>query len=287
MKQRLLRALALLLVCALMCTTALAFTDDKDIGDNYKDAVEAMVKKGVIEGYDDGSFKPGETLTREQGAKIIAFLCLGKTAAEALTCKKAPFDDVAADRWSAPYIAWCVEKNIVNGYGDGNFGPGDTLTGDQYAKMLLCALGLAKNVSAYTGDDWYKAVRADAKAAGLYDGDPTMESSEPITRGQAALLSWNTSQASEAAQKPSTPATPSGGGSSGGGSSGGASGGGSSGGDSSGGASGGGSSGGDSSGGSTSSGGSSGGGSPSGGSSGGDSSVRTDDNGDIMLPEVP
>ena len=245
MKQRVLRALALLLVCALMCTTALAFTDDKDIGENYKDAVAAMVKKGVIEGYDDGSFKPGETLTREQGAKIIAYLCLGKTAAEALTCEKAPFDDVAADRWSAPYIAWCVEKNIVNGYGDGNFGPGDTLTGDQYAKMLLCALGLAKNVSAYTGDEWYKAVRADAKAAGLYDGDPTMESSEPITRGQAALLSWNSSQASEAAQKPSTPSTP------------------------------------------PSGGGSSGDSTSSGGVSGEGSSAHTDDNGDIILPEIP
>ena len=213
----------LLLAFALLCTLAAAFTDDEDIGEGYSEAVAAMAERGVLEGFEDGSFRPEESLTREQGAKIIAYLCLGEEAAEALVCNKAPFDDVAADRWSAPYIAWCVEKGIINGYGNGCFGPTDALTGDHYAKMLLCALGLGReDKTAYTGPDWFKAVREDAEAAGLYDGDPAMASAKPLNRGQAALLSWNSAQTVEtAAASPSPsptagPDTGSGSGSSGG-----------------------------------------------------------------------
>ena len=119
-----------------------------------------MTERGVLDSYPGGSFRPNETLTREQGAKIIVYLCIGKDAAKVLKCDKAPFDDAAAKLWSAPYIAWCVEHGIIHGYGNGSFGPVDTLTGDQYAKMLLCALDLAREDN-YSGGgaDWYKAVR--------------------------------------------------------------------------------------------------------------------------------
>ena len=198
--KKLLRILLPLALCAVIWATALAFSDEEEIDNPYRDAVAAMTERGVLEGFEDGSFRPEESLTREQGAKIITYLCIGREAAEALVCRQAPFDDVAADRWSAPYIAWCVEKGIINGYGNGCFGPTDALTGDHYAKMLLCALGLGReDKTAYTGPDWFKAVREDAEAAGLYDGDPAMASGEPLNRSQAALLSWNTAQTVETA----------------------------------------------------------------------------------------
>lgn len=209
--------LCLIIAMSLLSMMAFAegFTDADGIAPAYQEAVEAMVERGVLEGYPDGSFRPEATLTREQGAKIITYLCIGKAAAEALRCDKAPFDDVAADRWSAPYIAWCVEHDILHGYGNGKYGPTDDLTGDQYAKMLLCALGLARERSAYTGTGWYKAVREDARAAGLYDGDPAMETNRPITRGQTALLSWNAVEAAETETPTSPTPAPSGGGSGG------------------------------------------------------------------------
>ena len=217
MKHRWLLALALLLACALLCAPALAFKDDAQIGQAYREAVEAMTAQGVLEGFPDDSFRPDGTLTREQGAKIIAYLRLGKGTAEKLLCNKAPFDDVAANRWSAPYIAWCVDNDILHGYGGGRFGPGDPLTGDQYTKMLLCALGLARKGNySDLGGDWYLAVREDAKAAKLYNGDASMETNKPITRAQAALLSQNTVVADDGGTKPSPSPAPSGGGTGGG-----------------------------------------------------------------------
>lgn len=162
-----------------------------------------MARRGVLNGFPDGAFHPDETLTREQGAKIITYIVLGD-GVNALTCEKAPFDDVAANRWSAPCIAWCVEREILLGYGDGRYGPDDKLTGDQFAKMLLCALGLARDGNYVgLGSAWYSAVREDAGSVKLYKGDTGMMTDRPITREQAALLAWNAIKTAEA-----TPAAP-------------------------------------------------------------------------------
>ena len=266
MKRIIFRAVALLLVCAVLCAPAMAFTDDTDIGKNYKDAVKDMAQSGVLDGFPDGSFKPQQELSREQGAKIVAYMILGKDKADALTSNKAIYSDVAADRWSAPYIAWCTGRGILHGYGDGLFGPGDKLTGRQFTKMLLCALGLGES-SRYINDGWADRVSADAKALGLFAGDSAMNSDKPLKRQQAALLAVNAQTAAEAAAL-----TPSGGGStpSGGGST----------------PSGGGST--PSGGGSTPSG---GGSTPSGGGTPTDDEelpfVGVNGKGEILLPEVP
>ena len=144
------RLLALLLAVGMLAIglTGIAFADDftdsAKIGAAYRESVKQMVEQGVLNGFPDGSFQPNGTLTREQGAKIVTYLVLGD-AVDKLTCSSAPFNDVAVKRWSAACIAWCVERQILLGYGDGSFGPEDTLTGDQFAKMLLCALNLARN----------------------------------------------------------------------------------------------------------------------------------------------
>ena len=185
-----------LLFCLCLPVSA-GFTDEKQIGTAYMTAVDMMTSRGVLNGFPDGSFQPQGTLTREQGAKIITYMALGEEVSR-LTCTSAPFDDVKADRWSAPCISWCAERQILLGYGDGRFSPEDTLTGEQFSKMLLCALGLAR-VGNYVGlgGAWADAVREDGKAAGIYAGDASMGSSAPISREQAALLAYNAQSASE------------------------------------------------------------------------------------------
>lgn len=85
----------------------------------------------------------------------------------------------------------------------------DTLTGDQFAKMLLCGLSLARDGNyAGLGSAWYSAVWEDAGSVKLYDGDASMMTDWPITRQQAALLAWNAIKAAEAAKKPANPTPP-------------------------------------------------------------------------------
>lgn len=172
----------------------LLFTDASSIGAVYLEAVKAMAEKGVLNGFEDNSFRPKAYLTREQGAKIVTYLLLGHEEAEALQCEKSPFTDVASERWSAASIAWCAENQILHGMGDGSFRPEETLTGAQFAKMLLCAYGLGEP-ERYVGDDWLMNISADGDELSIFAGDEKMRDNTPLERQQAALLSVNAGRA--------------------------------------------------------------------------------------------
>ena len=176
---------------------AASYPDRTEIGPAYTRAVEHLTDQGILQGYDDGTFRPAVTLTREQGAKIITYLLLGQKDADALTCDKAPYTDVAASRWSAPVIAWCTDRHILDGYGGGTFGPADQLTGRQFAKMLLCAYELGDRAR-YVGGGWAANVSADGGSLSLFAGDGGMDGDTPLQRQQAALMADNAQQAKDA-----------------------------------------------------------------------------------------
>lgn len=184
--------LALVLVLALalgmLGTTAGAdFTDQSEITNDEAAAVLAAL--GIIEGYDDGSYQPATVLTREQAAAIIARMLLGDNA-EQLSAGSAPFSDVDASRWSAGYIAYCVSEGIIDGYGDGSFGPADELTAYQFAKMLLCALGYDADAEGFVGTSWAINVATYAVNAGILED--VSDYSAGVSRDTAALMALNT-----------------------------------------------------------------------------------------------
>ena len=74
---------------------------------------------------------------------------------------------MAANRWSAGYIGYCVQQGILAGTGNGNFDPEGELTGLAFAKMMLVALGYDAKVANYVGNDWAINVAADAVNAGI------------------------------------------------------------------------------------------------------------------------
>ena len=96
------------------------FVDGNEI--TYAEAAEVMTALGVFEGTDKGAFDPTSILTREQAAAIICRMLLGDDA-ENLTTNSTVFSDVAADRWSAGYIGYCAQQNILAGTGNGTFNP--------------------------------------------------------------------------------------------------------------------------------------------------------------------
>ena len=167
------------------------FTDDVDkIGDAYYEAVGVLTGIQVIDGMTETSFQPQGNYTREQAAKIIAYMMLGKADADSLRCTKAPFDDVAADRWSAGYIAFCVEQGIIDGMTETTFEPTGTLTGFQWAKMLLCAVGFGVK-GEFTGSSWSLNTSKYAHNVDLFAGDLAGADHTAITREQAALYAFN------------------------------------------------------------------------------------------------
>ena len=86
--------LAVILVASVPVSRAFsAYSADSDsIGPEYKEAIDQMSERGVLTVFPDGSFQPKDTLTREQGAEIVAYMVLGNEVGT-LTCEKAPFSD--------------------------------------------------------------------------------------------------------------------------------------------------------------------------------------------------
>ena len=166
-----------------------SFTDAKDVSDEYVEATDLFVGLGIVKGMTDTTLVPQGTYTRAQAAKIVADLVLGVKIADKLSCSAAPFKDVAVDHWASGYIAYCVEEGIIAGYGDGNFGPEDELSGYAFAKMLLVALG--KDASDYVGEQWTINVAKDAFKLGLFDGVTDAASSSAAEREQAIQMAFN------------------------------------------------------------------------------------------------
>ena len=73
-----------------------------------------------------------ETLTRGEFVSAL-FAMIGVTD---IATDRADFADVPADGTIAPAIRWAAENGIVNGYGDGRFGPDDPVMRGQMATML-------------------------------------------------------------------------------------------------------------------------------------------------------
>lgn len=192
LKRTLSLALAAVMLMGMMVVGAGAASSDFTDADEIKnvEAVDVMVALGILEGGDKGDFQPNSILTREQAAKIICYMLLGEEAAEKLATSGAVFTDVAADRWSAPFIGYCVNLGILAGDGQGHFFPEGKLTGAAFAKMLLVALGYDPKIENYTGNSWTINVAADAIEAGISPKGLVL--TNDLSRQDAAQMAFQT-----------------------------------------------------------------------------------------------
>ena len=186
MKKLLALVLALVMTLSLCITSNAAFAGEEY---DYDEAVEVMAAAGVFQGDENGKFNGKAELTREQAAKLIAYLDLGEKVAEALPAVKV-FNDVAADRWSAKYVAYCADAGYINGVGNGNFEPDGKLTGYAFGKMLLCVLGYDAKIEAFTGSNWSIAVAKLMQSNKITKGADG-SASATLTREQAAQYCLN------------------------------------------------------------------------------------------------
>ena len=186
-------AMALSLMTVAFAKDASDFADYDDV--NYQEAVDVMTAIGVFDGMNATNFAPEGNLTREQAAKIITYMIMGKEEADKLVTTVAPYADVAADRWSAGAIAWCTNEGILSGMGNNRFAPTANVTGLQFAKMLLVALGYDATIQKLTGDSWAINTATLAINADLDKGMEEVSLSADLTREQACQMAFNTMKA--------------------------------------------------------------------------------------------
>ena len=187
MKKLLALVLALVMTMSLVTISNAAYSDKADI--DLKEAVDVLSAVGVFEG-SDGKFDPKANLTREQAAKLVAYLQLGQKSADALVGGN-KFTDVAANRWSAGYVDYCATTGVVAGVGNGQFNPTGSLTALQFGKMLLVCLGYDATTENLTGADWQINTSKLMASAKLLKGLDSVKANDVITREQAAQMMLN------------------------------------------------------------------------------------------------
>ena len=187
MKKLLALVLALVMSMSLVTISNAAYSDKADI--DLTDAVDVLSAVGVFEG-SDGKFDPKANLTREQAAKLVAYLQLGQKSADALVGGN-KFTDVAANRWSAGYVDYCATTGVVAGVGNGQFNPTGSLTALQFGKMLLVCLGYDATTENLTGADWQINTSKLMASAKLLKGLDSVKANDVITREQAAQMMLN------------------------------------------------------------------------------------------------
>ncbi len=112
----------------------------KDVPETYAyvSSVNYLKAKGIIKGYPDGSFKPGDHLTRAEMSKILVSV---HDAMPHNLVNSYCFDDVNRE-WFAPYVCFSKTKGWVQGYADGKFYPEKNLSKDEAGKMISKSLGV-------------------------------------------------------------------------------------------------------------------------------------------------
>ena len=105
----------------------------KDVLDNawYKEAVDYVYAKGLMVGTSDDFFSPEMTTTR---GMIVTMLY--RLEGEPSIVAGNDYTDVPRNEWYSKAISWANKNGIVAGYGNGTFGPNDTITREQMATIL-------------------------------------------------------------------------------------------------------------------------------------------------------
>ena len=147
-------ALVLAFACAFTMFAGAAFTDQADI--SQTEAVDMLTALNVIEGYEDGSFRPDEIVTRAEMAKMIYVIRNGGSdVVTQYEGYKTPFTDVEnVNHWAKGYIAYCYANGIIAGTSATTFEPDRAVTGQEAAKMALVLLGYDPDRAGLVGTAW-------------------------------------------------------------------------------------------------------------------------------------
>ena len=121
------RLITMILAVAVMLSSmgivALAETSFSDIEDSkVAQAVDKLVGFGIITGYEDGTFKPDNQITRAEFAAIVTRMkgVADNFGADAVT-GFSDLDNDASRAWARPYVKAAVDLKIINGFEDGTF----------------------------------------------------------------------------------------------------------------------------------------------------------------------
>lgn len=173
---------ALLVVTMILGSVGTAFAGFSDASGSVAAAADRLGAFGVVTGFEDGTFRPADKVTRGQMAAFVV-RSVGLKAAADFAGGTTKFSDVAADHWASGVINVAAEQGLITGYPDGTFKPEANVSYAESITMIVRTLGYAPLV---TGA-WPANYLAKAAELNLTTGI-SAASGTNATRGDIAIM---------------------------------------------------------------------------------------------------
>ena len=162
----------------------------------YYGAISYAYTNGLMNGMENGLFAPEGATTRAQIVTI-----LHRLEGEPLSTVPSAFTDAPSSQWYINAVDWAAENGIVDGYGDGRFGPDDRITREQmavilyrYARWRGCDVSAIGDLASFTDLDrlspWALEAMEWANGSGLITGKAAgiLDPQGQATRAEAATI---------------------------------------------------------------------------------------------------
>ena len=157
--------------------------------------IAELQKQGIIDGYEDNTYKPDKPLTRAEFVKLLV------SAFDEAKEYSGGFSDVTSDDWFAKYVSAGLKNGYVSGYEDNTFRPNAKITREEAAKILTLVYESMYNTSEVRGNlseytdtaqisDWAYEYMEKAVEYGLIQGTDSgkTEPKGDFTRAMAAAV---------------------------------------------------------------------------------------------------
>lgn len=172
---------------------AAAYSDITEDHQNYV-AITWLSEQQILQGYEDGTFKPEQLVNRAESLKVIF---VGRNIEIPEDAQGLNFSDVDNSAWYAPYISIAKELGIVEGNPDGTFAPDRDVIRAEFVKILLLSNEFKKEkwqgmeiFADVPKTEWYSPFMNYAGQSGLITKDSLnkLYPGRALTRGEVAEI---------------------------------------------------------------------------------------------------
>jgi hypothetical protein len=166
-----------------------------------KEAINDMGSRMIVNGDENGNFNPDHDITRAEFAAIVV-----RALGLAPGTEESGFSDVTLMDWYNGYVETATAYGLITGYGDGTFGPNDTITREQAMAIIARAMEitgldadltgseisslLAEYTDSTSASDYAKGSIAVCIETGVVNGtsDTTVSPKDYVTRAEVAVM---------------------------------------------------------------------------------------------------
>lgn len=172
------------------------FSDTQGVSSWAGDAIDYLVEKGAVKGYEDGTFRPHAQITRAEAAAILA----GALELEISANPSLGFSDTNNNAWYAGAVEALVNAGVIDGFPNGTFQPNAPITRAALAKMVVEAYELdapadfeidfSDTVAGAWYEDYVQILALNGIVGGYADG--TFKPNANVTRAESAVFVYRT-----------------------------------------------------------------------------------------------